>query len=1030
MSLLRQLLTAGEIEFYIDYRSGTFIDKSGTHTTTKSGTMNINNKCAVFDFSSSIDIDGNIDIGTNDFSVLTKQKPKQYNSHAVQYASGTPFNFSIINTNQLSLYFDGTYFSTLAAIGVAINKWNTVCLSADRDGNVEYFVDGLSVASIDVSAKSAVNFVSAVQSPFNFVSRKSDFEYVVFLRRSLTSAEVAQLTAELESMKFPSKPSGKANKLKKRKVAKGDGPTGYITFPNASISGVADSDWSIAFLVNHASFTGNPEQTFGTFDTTGSTKRFYFTIDDGKLRLQIGTGGVADISTAAYMDVGVSYLIMLQFSDATGKITSKFLNMSTGTVTDGIEYTVVGLTELDDNVFGVLANSNGGGPSTGCVCDFRVWFSSVSFENMQDLSYEKGVNLSVDFDGNVIDRSGNGYDGTIVGDITFPEIMLPIETNPIYHKSDFGVMANELDITTGFLENTPYKVLTGTFKIISDVYNGKEVKAVECVGDGTLQLPSIIEGTVWTCYADFGAGYTYYGDPDFISSDVVTITTGDKFILGDIRGSYGIIKANTPVIRVGAVADTSLDTYFTVSGTILLLDGEELIVEASRDGGVNWITLGTTVPSGDVFSDDFQLTSGDGFIAGDTVIIRVRCSTLVYDTDTIDVVSSSMKVQLACVNCNWFPIDSVAVDSNRLAMLGYISIPDRTKIASIDGITVAPANLGVTNDRTVTVMILYNITTQTTQFIKSNYYTVAPRLHILSQYSDSNAKVIYSNGTDIFYTHSLLYKVATSTFKHYIAKVVISTEVQTDKELRSLIGLPSTGDANIMMITSLCSLGDYLYVMYSEASRFSHINSPYGRRVTKAGLMTLGTEVSLAGLRTYYYGNYCDTDGTLIYWFGWSKVDGKGKVYSSTSADPIGSLTLVDTFEILGTDRIIPIGYVINGTTRIASMIDSPADHRIVDGVSSYANYGKPHMAGTNLFVRLAMATTSNVIVKLSTVDLTEDYSKDYTADVVTGCNIIVMVGPNYFVVGRSEGNFKDSPANAVSCPIIGKIDIANGNIL
>ena len=335
MSLLRQLLTAGEIEFYIDYRSGTFIDKSGTHTTTKSGTMNINNKCAVFDFSSSIDIDGNIDIGTNDFSVLTKQKPKQYNSHAVQYVSGTPFNFSIINTNQLSLYFDGTYFSTLAAIGVAINKWNTVCLSADRDGNVEYFVDGLSVASIDVSAKSAVNFVSAVQSPFNFVSRKSDFEYVVFLRRSLTSAEVAQLTAELESMKFPSKPSGKANKLKKRKVAKGDGSTGYITFPNASISGVADSDWSIAFLINSSEQYAF-EQFFGAFDTSGVIIEFYFWNRLGKPALQIGTGAAADIRLTAFT-LDITYLIMLKYSTATGKITSKFKNMSTGAVEDGIE---------------------------------------------------------------------------------------------------------------------------------------------------------------------------------------------------------------------------------------------------------------------------------------------------------------------------------------------------------------------------------------------------------------------------------------------------------------------------------------------------------------------------------------------------------------------------------------------------------------------------------------------------------------------------------------------------------------------
>ena len=203
--------------------------------------------------------------------------------------------------------------------------------------------------------------------------------------------------------------------------AKGDGSTGYVTFPNASISGVSGSDWSIAFLIKHDSFSGGNEFVFGTYDTTGATKRFYSDIQSGAVRLQIGTGTSVTLTGAGYMSTGISYLGMLQYSNSTGKITSKFKNMSTDAITDGVEYTVVGLTEMNDNLLGILANANGFSLSTGSVANFRVWFSSISFENMQNLYYGTGANLNVDFNGSVLDKSGNDYHGTVHGTVDLYE---------------------------------------------------------------------------------------------------------------------------------------------------------------------------------------------------------------------------------------------------------------------------------------------------------------------------------------------------------------------------------------------------------------------------------------------------------------------------------------------------------------------------------------------------------------------------------------------------------------------------------
>ena len=204
--------------------------------------------------------------------------------------------------------------------------------------------------------------------------------------------------------------------LVKSYCAKGDGATGYITFPNASISGVAGSDWSIAFLVRFDSLNAD-EIILGTTDTVGSVKRFYCTIDNGQIKLRIGTEGTRTVSPVGYMAVGTPYLLMFQYSNSTGKITSKFKNISTDVITMGTEYTVEGLTSMATSPLGILATWNGYAFSTAHISNLRIWFSSISFENMENLYYGTGANLNVDFNGSVLDKSGNDYHGTVVGSV-------------------------------------------------------------------------------------------------------------------------------------------------------------------------------------------------------------------------------------------------------------------------------------------------------------------------------------------------------------------------------------------------------------------------------------------------------------------------------------------------------------------------------------------------------------------------------------------------------------------------------------
>ncbi|HQN73103.1 MAG TPA: hypothetical protein PLB16_06790, partial [bacterium] len=202
----------------------------------------------------------------------------------------------------------------------------------------------------------------------------------------------------------------------RRRCAESDG-SGYLTFPNGAISGVVGSDWCLAFCINPTTL-GASQMILGSFDTTGTTKRFYISINNGTLVFRFGTGETESISTAGFFSTGTNYLIMICYSNTTGVITTKIKNLDTGTVTDGADYTPVGLTELNDNALGVFSNSNGAATHfLGKLWNLRIWFSQQTFENMADLKYSTGTNLHAELERSIYDISGNGYHGTIKGTV-------------------------------------------------------------------------------------------------------------------------------------------------------------------------------------------------------------------------------------------------------------------------------------------------------------------------------------------------------------------------------------------------------------------------------------------------------------------------------------------------------------------------------------------------------------------------------------------------------------------------------------
>lgn len=61
-----------------------------------------------------------------------------------------------------------------------------------------------------------------------------------------------------------------------------------------------------------------------------------------------------------------------------------------------------------------------------------------------------------------------------------------------FNASEYRVSLK--DETSGWLSNTPYQILSGTFRIVDDILDGKHVKAVHCIADGELKIDHHITG--------------------------------------------------------------------------------------------------------------------------------------------------------------------------------------------------------------------------------------------------------------------------------------------------------------------------------------------------------------------------------------------------------------------------------------------------------------------------------------------------------------------------------------------------------
>lgn len=142
-------------------------------------------------------------------------------------------------------------------------------------------------------------------------------------------------------------------------------------------------------------------QYFVSEVVTSPTRRFYVSLENGKVLLHIGTGERVVISNA--LSVGASYTLYMSYSSTTGIITSKLRTRSTGALTDLTDYTVAGLDAT--NGTWRIGRAPTGGWYSGCIHELTIWKSTKTVAQMD--STKTDAELIIPFSGSAQVIKGN-----------------------------------------------------------------------------------------------------------------------------------------------------------------------------------------------------------------------------------------------------------------------------------------------------------------------------------------------------------------------------------------------------------------------------------------------------------------------------------------------------------------------------------------------------------------------------------------------------------------------------------------------
>jgi len=179
-------------------------------------------------------------------------------------------------------------------------------------------------------------------------------------------------------------------------------------------------------------------------------------------------------------------------------------------------------------------------------------------------------------------------------------------------------------------ENTPFTVVSGSWKIVSDTINGEEVKAIECVSDGILSIPvgELNQSPADLAYGTYEA-YFYKGGANTLRwgwcNDVAAAYEDAS------QNGYGLAVNSVEIVRLSEMTNGTI-TSITITDTGVFPVATYAHVKFTREGDdtISLYLDGTlvTAASGSNPIVDSDHTSGKfmtfDFDAGDKFVLADR----------------------------------------------------------------------------------------------------------------------------------------------------------------------------------------------------------------------------------------------------------------------------------------------------------------------------------------------------------------------------------------------------------------------
>ena len=491
-------------------------------------------------------------------------------------------------------------------------------------------------------------------------------------------------------------------------------------------------------------------------------------------------------------------------------------------------------------------------------------------------------------------------------------------------------------------------------------------------------------------------------------SGSVTVSESDGFTTGAVQllAWYSPVVSTIDTVDVTAHTATITNvtstpespteaTYFELGGDSAYLVGKTLTLQYSTDDST-WLSLGvaTVQPDGTWSKVDCQIADAGNYY------LRA-----VYDTDKVEsasvsvtVASGSLKIQILSENVVFITTDACVVSSNLIAYSGYCqNYGLNPKIGGLEfssgGATLNP------------VCFLYDISAKETKWIKS----IASNVTAIPLGCTS----ISSDGTHVWWMHSY------NGIK--VGKIAVSDGTMTTANTT----IQSTTSPNWAHFSSAYDNGTYIFVAGQHGSDKRDFRAV---RITKSD-MTVGSLTALA-FNPQEWGDSkkinVSGDGTYIYW-GTQVIDARWRVGVLRSDTSIANQTMVAVYDDGGDATGSVYSCMISNATKqyIASNSFSSATYNVTDGTNN-STLATSSLCFAN---SILFGFSGKKVYKFSST-LGTDFNKDYDADAVAGTVKILYAGTNYYMVGRTTGNFDgNNPDNTKSCAIIGKIDIDTGAI-